>query len=94
MSCSCQKEYCNCFKIAEVMWWDTNESSDSGWMSEHEAKSTVPCKVKSLGYIINETQNFITIAADMDGNVKDKDDLLGRVQCFPRGCIIDIKYLS
>ena len=94
MTCSCGKEYCKCYQKAEVIWWDTQEPSDSGWMTEAEVRATVPCKVKSLGYIINETDDFITIAADMDGNEKDKDDLLGRVQCFPRGCLIDIKYLS
>ena len=83
-------------KIVEILWWDTNESSDSGWMSEKEAKSTKPCKVKSIGYVVEDNPEYVTIAADTDGNedIKDQDDLLGRVQCFPRGCIIDIKYLS
>ena len=78
------------------MWFDTNETSDSGWMSLKEAKKNRPCKVRSIGYLVNETDDLITIAADTDGYTatEDKDDLLGRVQCFPRGCIIDIKYLS
>jgi hypothetical protein len=93
--CGC-KEECNCFKIVEVLWWDTNETSNSGWMSLAETKKNRPCKVKSIGYLVNETDELITIAADTDGHTikEDAEDLLGRVQCFPKGCIIDIKYLS
>ena len=92
----CGKAECNCNKIVEVLWWDTNESSDSGWVSLKQAKETKPCKIKSLGYLIEDKPDYVTIAADTDGNdiIDEKDDLLGRVQTFPRGCIIDIKYLS
>ena len=46
--------------------------------------------------MVEDNPDYITIAADTDGNdiIDEKDDLLGRVQTFPRGCIIDIKYLS
>ena len=41
----CGKAECNCNKIVEVLWWDTNESSDSGWVSLKQAKDTKPCKI-------------------------------------------------
>ena len=97
MTCSCGlEESCKCFSPVEVIWWDTNESSDSGWMSKAEAEKSRPCKVKSIGYLIKQTDDFITIAADTDAHekIEDKDDLLGRVETFPRSCVIDIKYLS
>ena len=49
-----------------------------------------------IGYLINQTDEHITIAADIDGhdNSEDKDDLLGRVETFPKSCVVDIKYLS
>ena len=82
-------------KLVKVVWYDTNETSDSGWVSMAEAKKDKPCKVASVGWLVNETDKFITIAADIDGNdiEEDKDDLLGRTQCFPKGCIIEIKTL-
>ena len=72
-------------KLVKVVWYDTNETSDSGWVSMAEAKKDRPCKVASVGWLVNETDKFITIAADIDGNdiEEDKDDLLGRTQCFP-----------
>ena len=82
-------------KLVKVVWYDTNETSDSGWVSMAEAKKDRPCKVASVGWLVNETDKFITIAADIDGNdiEEDKDDLLGRTQCFQKGCIIEIKTL-
>jgi len=46
--------------------------------------------------VINEDEKFITIAADIDAheNESEADDLLGRVQCFPRGCVEKIETLS
>jgi hypothetical protein len=47
MTCSCGlEESCKCFSPVEVMWYDTNESSDSGWMSKAAAIKVKPCKKK------------------------------------------------
>ena len=83
-------------KLVKVTWFDTNETSDSGWLSLEEVKKNKPCKVASVGWLINEDEKFVTIAADIDAheNKSDADDLLGRVQCFPRGCIDKIETLS
>jgi len=85
-------------KLVKVIWWDTNETSDSGWCSKEEAEEARPCRVASYGVVVKETDDFITIAADTDATVVDEnydgtqesDDLFGRVQCFPRGCIESI----
>jgi len=88
-------------KLVKVIWWDTNETSDSGWCSKEEAEEARPCRVASYGVVVKETDDFITIAADTDaalieenGNVLDADDLFGRVQCFPKGCIESITPLK
>jgi len=83
-------------KLVKVTWNDTNETSDSGWLSLEEVKKNKPCKVASVGWLINQDEKFVTIAADIDAheNESDADDLLGRVQCFPRGCIDKIEILS
>tara|TARA_R110000796_G_C14465008_1_gene424901 strand:- start:646 stop:915 length:270 start_codon:yes stop_codon:yes gene_type:complete len=82
-------------KLVKVTWLDTNETSDSGWVSLQEAKDNKPCKVASVGWLVSETEEHITIAGDIDANEieSERDDLLGRTQCFPRGCIIKIQTL-
>ena len=83
-------------KLVKVTWNATNETSDRGWLSLEEVKKNKPCKVASVGWLINEDEKFVTIAADIDAheNESDADDLLGRVQCFPRGCILKIETLN
>ena len=88
-------------KLVQIIWLDTNETSDSGWCSKEEAEEARPCRVASYGVVVKENDDFITIAADKDaalvednGNVLDADDLFGRVQCFPKGCIESITPLK
>ena len=88
-------------KLVQIIWLDTNETSDSGWCSKEEAEEARPCRVASYGVVVKENDEFITIAADTDaalveenGNVLDADDLFGRVQCFPKGCIESITPLK
>ena len=89
-------------KLVKVVWWDTNETSDSGWCTKEEAEQARPCRVASYGVVVKETDKFLTIAADLDATVVNKnydetqevDDLFGRVQCFPKGCIETITPLQ
>ena len=88
-------------KLVQIIWLDTNETSDSGWCSKDEAEEARPCRVASYGVVVKENDEFITIAADTDaalveenGNLLDADDLFGRVQCFPKGCIESITPLK
>lgn len=88
-------------KLVQIIWLDTNETSDSGWCSKEEAEEARPCRVASYGVVVKENDEFITIAADTDaalvednGNVLDADDLFGRVQCFPKGCIESVTPLK
>ena len=88
-------------KLVQIIWLDTNETSDSGWCSKEEAEEARPCRVASYGVVVKENDEFITIAADTDAalieendNVLDADDLFGRVQCFPKGCIESITPLK
>ena len=62
MNCACGlEESCpTVFRQLEVMWWDANESSNSGWMSKAAAIKVKPCKIKSIGYLIKQTDDFIT----------------------------------
>ena len=60
-------------KLVKVIWWDTNETSDSGWCSKEEAEEARPCRVASYGVVVKETDDFITIAADTDATVVDEN---------------------
>ena len=70
-------------KLVKVTWNDTNETSDSGWVSLEEAKNNKPCKVASVGWLVNETEEHITIAADIDANeIESENELIFVVISF------------
>ena len=84
-------------KIVNVVWLDTNECSLSGWQSKEELMESKPCTVSSLGYLIKEDKDCITITADKDHYDEDdydEDDLYGRAQVIPKGVVIKIEILE
>jgi hypothetical protein len=84
--------YSESMKIVNVVWLDTNECSLSGWQSKEELMDSKPCTVSSLGYLIKEDTDCITITADKDHY--DEDDLYGRAQVIPKGVVIKIEILE
>ncbi len=67
----------------EIEWIDAYEMG-SGWQELEDALKITPPKIWSLGYIVKETKEFITISADK-GRKGDSD--CGRVQLIPKSWI-------
>ena len=61
----------------------------SGWHTLEEALKIKPPEVISVGYVINENENYTIIAADLGSNKMDND--VGRVQVIPGQWIVDKK---
>ena len=78
--------------MVNVVWLDTNECTLSGWQSKEELLASKPCTVSSLGYLVKEDKDNITISADKDHY--DEDDLFGRAQIIPKGVVIKIEFLK
>lgn len=78
--------------MVNVIWLDTNECSLSGWQSKEELLESEPCTVSSLGFLIKEDKDCITISADKDHF--DKDDLYGRSQVIPKGVVLKVEFLQ
>ena len=78
--------------IVRVVWLDTNECSLSTWQDKKALLESEPCTISSLGYLIRDDENCITISADKDDF--DKDDLYGRSQVIPKGVVLRVEYLK
>lgn len=78
--------------MVNVVWLDTNEVSLSAWQSKEELLNSAFCTIDSLGYLIEETEERVVIAADKD--IKNEDDIFGRAQIIPRGVVLRIDYLQ
>ena len=61
----------------------------SGWHTFEEALKIKPHEVTSVGYVIDENENYTIIAADLGSNKMDND--VGRVQVIPGQWIVDKK---
>ena len=78
--------------IVRVVWLDTNECSLSTWQTKQELLDSKTCTISSLGYLIKQDDESITISADKDD--LDEDDLFGRSQVIPRGVVLRVEYLK
>ena len=78
--------------MVKVVWLDTNECSLSAWQSKEELLKSKPCTIDSLGYLIEENEDYIIISGDKDN--KNEDDIFGRSQVIPKGVVINIQYLQ
>ena len=78
--------------IVRVVWLDTNECSLSTWQDKKVLLESEPCTISSLGYLIRDDENCITISADKDDF--DKDDLYGRSQVIPKCVVLRVEYLK
>ena len=72
-----------------LKWLDITSQSEP-WISLDEAVSMKPAVMVSLGWIIKETLEYITIASTVD----TEEELVGDVNCIPRAAILEMKCLS
>ena len=52
--------------IVRVVWLDTNECSLSTWQTKQELLDSKTCTISSLGCLIKQDDESITISADKD----------------------------
>lgn len=64
---------------------------ESGWLDLEEALKIKPPEVRSVGYVLKETKDYIILAADIGSNQIDKD--VGRVTVIPGQWIVDKKVI-
>ena len=78
--------------MVNIVWLDTNECSLSVWQTKVELLESKPCTIDSMGYLVEENEEYIIISADKD--YKNEDDIFGRSQVIPKGVIKEIQYLT
>ena len=73
-------------KLVAVTWTDTVGHPDNdAWMSKDEAMDMKPAPMTTVGYLLVQTEEYITVASTK--SVDDKDDCFGNVNAIPRACI-------
>jgi hypothetical protein len=62
---------------------------ESGWLDLEDALKIKPPEVRSVGYVLKETKEYIILAGDLGSDQIDKD--VGRVTVIPGQWIVDKK---
>jgi hypothetical protein len=77
-------------KIVRVLW--TDSQGHGGWMDVSEAKKDLPLVVESVGYLITDTDDHVTIVQ----SITDEEDRVADSITIPRICIhsVDVLYLA
>lgn len=65
-------------KIVLITWIDA--MGGDGWLSLQEIKSQKPCEHNSIGFLVHETDEFVTIT--MSSEVEEEN--MGAWLCIPR----------
>jgi len=64
---------------------------ESGWLDLEDALKIKPPEVRSVGYVLKETKEYIILAGDLGSDQIDKD--VGRVTVIPGQWIVDKKVI-
>ena len=75
-------------QLVQITWLDTKEVSSGTWHYYDEVNKTNSAEIKSVGWIVQETERDIKISADIPTDITDTE--VGRTTVIPRGCIEEI----
>lgn len=75
------------YPLVEVIWDDASSNSES-WT--HLDDIVTPERVNTTGFLVKETDEFITVAASVSA-VEDYIDTVGNTMTIPKGMIVTIR---
>ncbi len=75
-------------KPVKITWLDITSQTDP-WIDMDEALEMKPAIMVSVGWIVKDTLEFVTLASTLD----TEEELVGDVNCIPRATIMSIDEL-
>ena len=73
-------------QLVAVEWLDHCTRDGPAWQSMEDVKGLSPAVCYSVGYLINETDQYVTIAAHVGPD--DDDHEVGGAMCIVKSCIV------
>lgn len=75
-------------RIVEVVWWDAIGVSADEWSDHKEAYSAVPAPTLTVGYVVKDTPEYITVVSLLNQHH------IGHGVCIPKGMVKEIRDLT
>ena len=69
-----------------ISWEDIVEKA--GWQTDDEAQSALPCKIKTVGWFVNNCDGCVRISSSI---AEDGDKT---IFVIPQGCVTDVKKIN
>jgi len=82
----------SCPKRLVMVTWDDAHGFTSRWQDVNSVK-VERCRIRTVGWLVNQTQRSVTVAAAVGGLSTQDTDASG-CMTIPRGCIVRIKRLG
>ena len=78
-------------RLVRVVWNDAQDHADK-WVDARDAEafSDTDCTIVSIGFLVRQTEKYVTIAGDYDAS----DDDYGRVTKIPIGMLQTVEDLE
>ena len=76
------------YRLIRIRWMDIIRP-DATWMFPEELKTLEPAKITTVGWIVDETSEQITIASSLGD-----DRQLGDINCIPKSVVQTIEDLG
>lgn len=71
-----------------VDWIDITGNDEKPWMTLEEAQAFTPAPMTTVGFLIRETPDFLTLCSTLG------QEEAGNLNCIPKGCIKSKKTIS
>lgn len=79
----------NTYSLVKVTWQDIL-GLEGTWVDLEEAAAVTPVTVVTVGYVIVEDEQFVTLASSLEV----EKSFCGSVTSIPRGCILSMLLVS
>ena len=75
-------------RVVEILWWDAIGVSADEWSEHKEAYSAVPAYTLTVGYVVKDTPEYITVVSLLNQHH------IGHGVCIPKGMVKEIRELQ
>jgi len=76
--------------LVMVRWVDIIGEDQSPWSTIEEAKAMKPAPITTIGKVVENTDQYLTVASSWD----ESGEFLGNLNCIPKGVIQEVSEIN
>ena len=76
--------------LVMVRWLDIIGEDQAPWSTVDEAKAMKPAPITTIGKVVENTDQYLTVASSWD----ESGEFLGNLNCIPKGVIQEVSEIN